>query len=478
VTVGYLHRPELTAKKFVEHSFAGEPPVRLYHTGDLARYLPDGNIEFLGRVDHQVKIRGFRIELGEIETVLEQHAGVKKTAVLAREDSPGDKRLAAYVIPEEGAAPTNSDLRSFLKEKLPNYMIPSSFVFLEAMPLMPNGKVDRQALPAPDWTRPELEQAFVAPRTPVEEILTAIWTKVLGLERVGIHDNFFELGGDSILSIQILAQANQAGLQLVPRQLFEHQIIAELAAVANSGPTIQAEQGIVTGAVPLTPIQHWFFERNLPEPHHFNQSALLEMPPDVQPEWLEQAVRHLMVHHDALRMRYAPKASGWQQTNALSEDTVPFSVVDLSAFAERDRRRAFESTCTKQQASLSLSTGPVLSATLFAFGPDTPNRLLLVAHHLVVDGVSWRILLEDLYSIYQQLSRNQAVRLPLKTTSFKQWACRLKEYAQSEALAAELDYWLAQHPPGAAPLPVDHPSGRTDNTVRRRRACWTRSPER
>jgi len=210
----------------------------LYKTGDLARYLPDGNIEFLGRLDHQVKIRGFRVELEEVETVLAQHPKVREAVVLAREDNPADpsaslragKRLVAYVIPNQGFAPTINELRSFLKEKLPEYMVPSAFVFLDTLPLTPNGKIDRKALPTPDQSRPELDQSFVAPRTPVEETIVEIWAEVLKVEKVGIHDNFFDLGGHSLLATQVMSRLREGlGVDLPLRALFEAPTIAELA---------------------------------------------------------------------------------------------------------------------------------------------------------------------------------------------------------------------------------------------------------
>ncbi len=250
VARGYFNRPELTAEKFVPDPFSNDPGARLFKTADLARYGPGGAIEFLGRIDHQVKIRGFRIELGEIEVVLAQHPAVKEVVVLAREDTPGNKRLVAYLVPSPGVAdPPVEELRAYLKEKLPHYMIPAAFVFLEALPLMPNGKINRRALPAPDLTRPQLETTFVAPRNHAEEVLAKIWTQVLGIDKVGIHDNFFDLGGASIQSLQIITQAGEDGLQLTPELLFEHQTIAELAAVATpvtttqSSPVLSGEQG-------------------------------------------------------------------------------------------------------------------------------------------------------------------------------------------------------------------------------------------
>jgi len=229
---GYLNRPELTAEKFIPHPFSDKPGTRVYRTGDLVRFLPDGNIEFLGRADHQVKIRGFRIELGEIETVLGQHPAVQKTVVLAREDRPGDKRLVAYVVPGQGAAPTINTLRSFLEKKLPNYMIPSIFVFIDALPLMPNSKIDRQALPAPDIARPGLEEAFVAPRDTLELQLTKIWEQVLGLQPIGVRDNFFELGGHSLLAVRLFAQIEKVFGQKLPLvTLFQAPTIEQLTSV-------------------------------------------------------------------------------------------------------------------------------------------------------------------------------------------------------------------------------------------------------
>lgn len=246
---GYLNRPDLTSEKFIPHPFHQATESRLYKTGDLARYLPDGNIEYLGRIDNQVKIRGFRIELGEIEAVLSQHNYVQTTCVIAREDSPGIKRLVAYIVPPQNITPITGELRQFLKARLPNQMIPSAFITLEALPLTPNGKLDHRALPEPNL-REEIELSFVAPRSPEEETLAQIWSQVLRVEQVGINDNFFELGGDSILTIQIITGARKAGLELTPKQLFTHQSIAELATVATTITESQTEPEIVNSPPP------------------------------------------------------------------------------------------------------------------------------------------------------------------------------------------------------------------------------------
>ena len=473
VARGYLNRPALTAGCFVPDPFSNEPAARLYKTGDLARYLPDGNIEFLGRIDHQVKVRGFRIELGEIEAVLSQHPAVGEAVVLAREDAPTDplspgkrgKRLVAYVVPEgdEGDhTPGVGELRRFLSEKLPDYMLPAAFVTLQALPLTPNGKVDRRALPAPEQARPDLEAAYVAPHTPAEKTLAAIWAQLLDIDQVGIHDSFFELGGDSILSIQVIARANQAGLRLTPRQIFQHPTVAGLAAVAGRGPAIQAEQGIIQGPVPLTPIQHWFFDQDLPEPHHWNQAILLETQEALEAPLLEKATGHLVAHHDALRLRFDRRESGWQQINAGEDTEPPLVWIDLSALAEADREPAVETHAAALQASLDLSVGPLLRVAYFDLGAGRPGRLMMAIHHLAVDGVSWPILLQDLQTAYEQLRQGETVRLPPKTTSFQRWAQRLTEYAQSEEIRNELEYWLSAQPAQETRLPVDDPGG--DNT--------------
>ncbi len=468
---GYLNQPELTAQKFIPNPFSQIPGERLYKTGDLARYRPDGVLEFLGRIDDQVKIRGFRIELAEIQSVILEHLGVKEAAVIAREDVPGNKRLAAYIV-WNAESPSSIDvLQSFVSEKLRDYMVPSVFVPLKALPLTNNGKVDTKALPAPEEVRAE-SGTFVAPTTPTEKLLADIWTKVLRVERVGIHDNFFELGGDSILSIQIIAKANQAGLQLIPKQMFDNQTIAKLAAVAGTVRTIQAEQGLVTGEVLLTPIQHWFFEQNQPEPHHCNQAILLEMRQTLDTEILQQVMQQLILHHDALRLCFVKELSGWQQAMSSDKplrvyatplDIFPVIRYDFSTLPQQEQELAIASTATKLQASFNLSESPLVQAAIFDRGANQPSYLLLIIHHLAVDAVSWRILLEDFQTVYAQLQVGEAIKLPAKTTSFQQWAQKLKNYAQSDELQNELEYWCAESRCHVSRIPVDFPG--SENTA-------------
>ncbi|MEH2290131.1 amino acid adenylation domain-containing protein [Nostoc sp.] len=457
---GYLNKAELTADKFIPNPYANLPGERLYQTGDQARYLPNGEIEYIGRIDNQVKIRGFRIELGEIEALISQYPTVREVVVKVHSSQVDSQQLVAYLVPTKDQTLTISKLRSFLEIKLPNYMIPATFVILEALPLTPNGKVDRKALKAPDTASPE-DKKLVAPRNYVETKLTEIWADVLGVEQVGIFDNFFELGGDSILAIVVITRANKANLQLAVKQLFQHQTIAELASVAVTKKVNQAEQGLITGLASLTPIQHWFFEQNLFEPHHWNQAVLLEVKQVLDLALLEKCIQQLLLHHDALRLRFEHTKSGWQQVIASSDIEVPLTHLDFSALPESEQKPAIEAAATKLQASLNLSAGPLMQVALFDLGQQ-PSRLLIVIHHLAIDGVSWRIFLEDLEAVYEQLSQGKKVQLPAKTTSFKDWSKCLEKYAQSATLQQEWDYWLRKEWQQIAPLPVDFSDG--DNT--------------
>jgi len=452
---GYYHRPGLTAERFVPHPFSETPGARLYKTGDLVKYRPDGTLEYLGRLDHQVKLRGFRIELGEIEATLNQHPGVQNSVVVVRESELGSLQLIAYVVQQSDQNLSTSDLRHFLEKRLPQYMRPAVFVFLDALPLTPNGKLNRQALPMPNAARPELDQLFTLSRNPTEAKLSEIWASILRLEQVGIHDNFFELGGDSILSLQVISKANQAGLNLTPKQLFQHQTIAQLAAVANTTKKTQAAQNLVTGSLELTPIQHYFFEQEQTQPHYWNQAVLLQVKKRINPVALEKVVQHLQKYHDILRSRFTKKEAGFQAVIVTPDHRVPLTYLDLSALPEEKQVAEIETTAAHLQASLNLTEGPLFRVALFDLGVNQPSRLLWVIHHLVIDGVSWRILIEDFQTVYRQISQDRELRLPSKTTSFQQWSSYLREYAQSSELYSELDYWLAIKQRPVKPIPLD-----------------------
>ncbi len=467
VARGYINQPELTVGAFRETPLQNE---KLYKTGDKARYLPNGKIEFLGRIDRQIKLHGYRIELGEIETVMRQHPQVTDAVVIVRENS-NNQYLVAYFIAN---AEINRDLNNFLSKKLPEYMLPSHLIQLKAFPLTSNGKIDFNSLASPETINIQ-SSTFVAPRNPIEIALAEIWAELLGREKISIHDNFFALGGDSIISIQAIAKANQIGLRLTPKQIFEHQSIAQLATVAEINNTNIAEQGLVTGIVPLTPIQHSFFEQDLAEPQHWNQSVLLKLKQVIDLEHLVTAIDYLQQHHDVLRAKFNKQNEQWQSEIIESIPQIAITKIDFSHLSENKQKNAIAQKATEIQASLDLSSGKLIAIALFNLGKNRAKRLLIAIHHLVIDGVSWRILLEDLQTALTQISHGKAIQLSPKTTSFKQWAKCLQEYAQTESVKGELDYWLSlfegigNREQGTDPrdnlkvLPLDFPDG--DNTV-------------
>jgi len=436
---GYLRRPELTAQKFVTDHLTGRDQARLYRTGDLARFLPGREIEYLGRIDDQVKIRGFRIELGEIESVLCQHPAIREASVMAREAAPGIKQLIAYLVTSE-ARPELAELREHLKRKLPDYMIPAAFVFLEAFPLTNNGKIDRKALPAPEPERPEVTSRYLAPRSAVEKRLAEIWSKVLRLEKVGVYDNFFELGGDSILSIQVIARARREGLKLTPTLLFENPTVAELSRLVDSAKSPDLGPEVVAGDLPLTPIQHWFFEQNLADAHHYNQAFLLEVSERLDVEILRKALQALERHHDALRLRFVRQQGRWRQWYSAADRPVLLDVVKTEHLSGERQSEAIEAAFRSAHRDFDLENGPTWRV-VYIDRDQAPGRLLLVVHHLSVDGVSWAPLLEDLETAYRQLKEARSVQLPSKTASFKTWAESLEKIAASDSLRSEVSYW-------------------------------------
>ncbi|MEH2023711.1 type I polyketide synthase [Nostoc sp.] len=319
-----------------------------------------------------------------------------------------------------------------------------------------NSQLASKTSSASSYLRPNLDNDYVAPRSEVEQTIAHIWQELLGIKQIGIHDSFFELGGDSVLGIQVSARAAKAGFRLTPQQLFEHQTIAKLAEVIGTTQVVQAEQGLVTGSLPLTPIQHRFFERNISEPHHWNQSIFLEAAEVIDPAVLEQAWQQLLLHHDALRLRFKFSECGWQAMNAGHQD-ISFTHIDLSALSSDGQELELKTITAQLQASLNLSTGPIVRVALFNLGANKSSRLLIIVHHLGVDPGSWRVLLEDLQTAYQQILQGKAIELPPKTTSYKQWALRLEEYAHSANLQKAQNYWLSDRHKQVSPLPIDYP---------------------
>ncbi|AZE54867.1 Non-ribosomal peptide synthetase [Pseudomonas synxantha] len=443
---GYHRRPALTAERFMTSPFGHGQ--RLYRTGDLASYRTDGVIEYRGRIDHQVKIRGLRIELGEIETRLMELDCVREAVVIA-----ADGQLVAYAVPTQAheADELRSEIKQRLGEHLPDYMVPAQLIFLDQLPLSPNGKLDRKALPKPDASL--LQKAYVAPQSPLEQQIAAIWQDVLKLERVGLNDNFFELGGDSIISIQVVSRARQQGIAFTPKELFQYQTVQGLASVARSGATAQViDQGPATGTLPLLPIHQLFFATAIPERHHWNQSVLLKPAQPLVAEALQRALYAVIEHHDALRLSFQQQPAGWSAHNRPMGD---WQLQQVDATAEQ-----LSQLCDQVQGSLDLQHGPLIRALLIHLADGT-QRLLLVIHHLAVDGVSWRILFEDLQNAYQQLSSGQPLQLPTRTSSVKAWAERLQQRADGDQ--DELSYWQAQLRDAVVDLPCERPNASLDN---------------
>ncbi|MFD4395262.1 amino acid adenylation domain-containing protein [Kitasatospora sp. NPDC058478] len=459
VARGYLGRPELTEERFQPSPFAAEPGERMYRTGDVVRWA-DGLVEYLGRADTQVKVRGYRIEPGEVEAVLEAHPAVAEALVVALAD--GDhKRLVGYLRAEPGAVIAPLDLRAFAEQRLPSYSVPTAFATLDAFPLTPNGKVDVRALPAPD--APLEREDYRAPEDPAEQALAEVWSEVLGIGKVGADDNFFELGGDSILSIQVVARARRAGLVITSKDIFSQQSLADLARAARpveQAPVVQVDADDHEPA-PLGPVQEWFFAHHTRGAHHFNQSVLITLDGAVDEPALARALAGLVRRHEALRTRFAtgPDGRRVQTVTAPDADAVPAEArierITLDQAAPGERAAAMRTLAEAAQASLDPAEGPLVRTLLFDHGAGEPARLLLTVHHLAVDGVSWRILLEDLESAYRQAVRGEDVDLGPAGTSYRGWARRLAAFTRDGGLDDELAHWARPVPAGSADLPTD-----------------------
>nr|WP_318196226.1 non-ribosomal peptide synthetase [Pseudomonas fluorescens]VVN35331.1 Linear gramicidin synthase subunit B [Pseudomonas fluorescens] len=454
LTRGYLLRPGLTAEKFVPNPY-GPPGERMYRSGDLTRYRADGVLEYIGRIDHQVKVRGFRIELGEIEARLHQQPAVREAVVLAVDGASG-QQLVGYVVASQ--ALDAEQLKAGLRQHLPDYMVPVHLLQLEQLPLTPNGKLDRKALPMPDLS--QLQAAYVAPHSDLEQRIAAIWQDVLKLERVGLSDNFFELGGDSIISIQVVSRARQAGIHFTPKALFQHQTVQGLATVASLGASgLAVDQNRVEGASTLLPIHRVFFDEVQVERHHWNQSVLLKPHQLLDGAVLDQALQALLEQHDALRLGFVENHDEWQATyHGLPRHSVLWQREVADA-------EALEHLGQQAQRSLDLNNGPLLRAVLATLG-NGEQRLLLVIHHLAVDGVSWRIIFEDLQQAYEQLREGQVVQLPARTHSVRDWAQRLQAYALNTEVQAQRSYWQAQ----LAGVQTVLPGARADASLANRHA--------
>ena len=458
---GYRGAAGLAAERFVPDPF-GATGERLYRSGDRVRCDGAGRLIFLGRTDDQIKLRGYRIELGEIGRVIKALPGIDDAVVVPRAIGTGADRpeLVAYCAAESGARPQADAIKQQLAAIVPDYMVPSHVILLARLPLTPNGKVDRRALPEP--AQEGATAGYVAPSGDIEAAIAAVWCEVLGRELIGRNDNFFELGGDSILSLQIIARLRKRGIRLTPKQIFSQQTIAGLATVAvgsvgtaarkeKQGTKTSAGDDTVLGMRHLMPIQARFFAEDIDNRDHWNQAVLLR--PRLQIDWetLRGALAAIVEHHDAFRLRFKQVAGVWRT----EQGPPPSSSTLLWLHAGVAGEAQITELAGAAQASLSLSSGPLLRAVGMDL-TDGGQRLLLAIHHLVVDGVSWRILLEDLAFAYDQLERGSPVTLPPKTDSYASWSERLHAHAVTAEIAAELPHWLDCNAGGSLPCDDNH----------------------
>jgi len=428
---GYLNRPELAKEKFIPNPF--EPGETMYRTGDLARWTSDGNIECIGRIDYQVKLRGYRIELGEIENELLKIATIKEVVVIDREDKQGNKYLCAYIVSDKEI--TVTELRGALSKKLPDYMIPSYFIILEKLPLMPNGKLDRKSLPEPDGEI-NIGVEYAAPTNKIEETMAEIWSEVLGVQKIGIDDNFFALGGDSIKAIQVAARLNRHNIKIIIGDVFTNPTIRELSICAKLDNE-QISQSVVEGKVELTAVQNWFFEQEFHDMHHWNQSVMLYSKDGFDEKIIREVFSEIVEHHDALRMVFKEENKLIQYNKGINDKLFDFYEVDFTH--KESYEEEIEKECIKIQSSINLSQGPLVKLGLFR--TTEGDHLLIVIHHLVIDGVSWRILFEDFAIGYRQAVNKEKIQLPEKTNSFMTWSEKINNYAKSNELLGEIDYW-------------------------------------
>ncbi|WP_143329076.1 non-ribosomal peptide synthetase, partial [Clostridium puniceum] len=431
---GYINRKELTVEKFVDNPF--EPGTKMYRTGDLAKWLNDGNIEFVGRIDDQVKIRGFRIELGEIENQLLKIKGIKEAVVIDRSDMQGEKYLCAYITSEE--AMEILSVRHELSKEIPAYMIPSYIFQIDKLPLTSNGKIDKKVLLELNIIETS-HISFEAPRTKIEEILVNVWEAVLGIKGIGINHNYYQVGGDSIKSIQIISRLQNHNIHLLVKDLMEHPTISELSEHVIY-KNFEIDQGTVEGDVKFAPIQKWFFDSNFSEENYWNQSFIFYKKDCIDEQILRKSFVEIMKHHDALRMIYEKDRGEVYQKNRGLEGIEDVFTLDLYDLVEDKKYEdSIEILSNEIQKGMDLEKGILLKLGLF----KTPvgDYVIVAMHHIIVDGISWRILMEDLETAYGAIEKQEDVILPSKTTSYKEWNQKLIEYANSRKILKEIEYW-------------------------------------
>lgn len=447
VARGYLNRPALSAEKFIRDPYADDETARLYRSGDFARLVPSGELSYLGREDDQVKIRGFRIDLGEIVAALRAVTGIGDAVVVPRKSSHGDPRLFAYYTADRRFA--EAELREQLAARLPDHMLPAQLVHLPKIPVNANNKVDFKALPDPAaiaGTKDSGETAEDnAPRTPTEALFVSLWQQVLERRDVGRDDDFFGLGGDSILALQLVSRAHAAGVELVPRDIFNHPVLADMAGIAktvSSRDTGEEADVDAEGSWTLTPVQRWFFDQAFDNPDHWNEAFMFRVPPDTDVDLLESALLEVVRHHDALHARFVHDESGQRRAEAVKpEEALEFSRIELDHLEEDERNEAIALITGEIQASLSISSGLLVRAAHFTGGLEDGARLLIVVHQLGIDAASWSIILQDFDMAYRALAAGREPSLPRSTCSYGRWAEQLRRQAATASVAGEYAYW-------------------------------------
>ncbi|MBW4434414.1 MAG: amino acid adenylation domain-containing protein [Pelatocladus maniniholoensis HA4357-MV3] len=448
---GYFNRPDLTAEKFIPNPFNEQPGTSLYKTGDLARYLPNGEIEYIGRIDHQVKIRGFRIELGEIEAVISQYSQVRETVVVVHKHSCEQQYLVAYLVPEIEQRLIISQLRSFLVSKLPSYMVPTNFVILDSLPLTPNGKVDRKALPELDTVHLEVEETYVAPQTSVEKQLAIIWMQVLGLEKIGINDNFFELGGHSLLATQVISRIHKKfDIELSLRQIFELPTIAKLAKsigekneFAKLVPPIERVSREI--ALPLSFAQQrlWFLHQLDPESYTYNGSSAVLLKGSLNVKALEQSINEIARRHEILRTCF--QVVNGQSVQIIVPDLeIPLPIVDLQYLPDIEREAEVQRLRLESyQKSFKLTQAPLLRLTILRL--KTREYILLVTmHHIIFDAWSERVFIQELSVFYKAFSSGKPSPLTQMNIQYADFAVWQQNWLQGEVFDTLITYWEKQ----------------------------------
>lgn len=465
---GYHNRPAITAERFVPHPFSNKPGARLYRTGDLGRFLQDGNIEFAGRIDFQVKLRGFRIEPGEIEALLKDRDDIDNAAVILREDTPGDKRLVAYILPASNAEPDSARIRDYLKDNLPDFMIPAAILFMEELPLNPSGKIDRKALPEPDQSDMQVFDTFIAPRTPEEELVAGIWCDVLHAEKVGIHANFFDLGGHSLLATQIVSRVKDAFETDIPlRTLFESPTVAGMAAALNA--LKQSDEGV--SVPPLKPVSRqttlplsfaqqrlWFLDLLEPGNTSYNIPSVLKIKGPLNPDLLQQSLFKVIERHESLRTTFRNEGGTPVQMIADTWDGQT-GYEDLSALNADEKKQHIHKAIREETGTVfNLSQGPLFSTRILRID-DNEHILIFVLHHIISDGWSVGILVREVAAIYDALSQDNEIALPELDIQYADFATWQRNWLKDEILEKQVTYWKT-HLAGSPPLlemPTDFP---------------------